>query len=141
MQAAQAQAARDSDSEGELFVPKSRKRRRDDEQPGMEDAEDIDAEDTARCGPSSEALASWAAPGAAQSLRDRFVTGLHHALPAMKRRLLILVQTQRQQALGGQGHHAALRCQVTACTRGGQAAAGHFAAVHKWPGSSQKPSL
>ena len=78
LQGAQTEAAQDSDSEGELFVPKSRKRRRDAEQPGSADLGDIDAEDSARFVHASEAVSFWTSPGAAETLRDRFVTGAAH---------------------------------------------------------------
>ena len=75
-QAQQAAAVADSDSEGELFVPKSRKRRREDPSfTVLQGGEDLDAEDSVRLAPSAASLAAWAGDAAPDRLRDRFVTG------------------------------------------------------------------
>ena len=86
VQAEQAAAAADSDSEGELFVPKSRKRRREEGSPLTSPSaadRDPDADDSVRFAPSAATLAAWAQSAGAERLRDRFVTGeLQHGLPA-----------------------------------------------------------
>ena len=65
-----------SESDEELFVP----RQRSSNAGAAVDAEDPEATDTVREALDAAHLAAWEEPGAAERLRDRFVTGV---LPAV----------------------------------------------------------
>lgn len=68
--------ARGSESDEELFVP----RQRSSNAGAAGDAEDPEATDTVREALDAAHLAAWGEPGAAERLRDRFVTGAQPAV-------------------------------------------------------------
>ena len=81
-----------SETDEELFVP----RQRSSSAGAAGDAEDPEAADTVREALDAAHLAVWGEPGAAERLRDRFVTG---ALPAVWLTQLIDCKSEEAEML------------------------------------------